>query len=107
MARTLATKAGSRTLLAALLCALLAPLATVSFSSGHIDGALIANTYTGSAQVNSVGFSDPLPAYAGNGSTGTVVVATPEPGSIALFATGVLVIGLFFRRRMTTGAALT
>jgi choice-of-anchor A domain-containing protein len=87
--------------------ALLAPLATVNFSSGHIDGALIANTYTGSAQVNSVGFNDPLPTYAASGSSGTVVVATPEPGSIALFGTGVLVIGLFFRRRMTTGAALT
>jgi len=86
--------------------ALLAPLATVNFSSGHIDGALIANNYNGPGQVNYVGFNDPLPIYTASGSGGTVV-ATPEPGSIALFGTGVLVIGLFFRRRMTTGAALT
>jgi choice-of-anchor A domain-containing protein len=87
--------------------ALLAPLATVNFSSGHIDGALIANNYNGPGQINDIGFNDPLPTYAASGSGGTVVVATPEPGSIALFGTGVLVIGLFFRRRMTTGAALT
>jgi len=86
--------------------ALLAPLATVNFSSGHIDGALIANTYTGSAQVNYVGFNDPLPTYQTSGSGGTVV-ATPEPESIVLFATGAVVIGLFFRRRRTTGAAPT
>jgi choice-of-anchor A domain-containing protein len=86
--------------------ALLAPLATVDFSSGHIDGTLIADNYIGSGQVNSVGFNDPLPAYAATGSGGTVV-ATPEPGSIALFATGVVVIGLLFRRRMMAGAALT
>lgn len=86
--------------------ALLAPLATVNFSSGHIDGTLIANTYLGPGQVNSVGFNDPLPAYVASGSSGTVV-ATPEPGSIALFGTGVVVIGLFFRRRMMAGAALT
>jgi choice-of-anchor A domain-containing protein len=86
--------------------ALLAPLATVNFSSGHIDGALIANNYMGPGQINYVGFNDPLPAYQTSGSGGTVV-ATPEPGSIALFGTGVVVIGLFFRRRMMAGAALT
>jgi choice-of-anchor A domain-containing protein len=83
---------------------LLAPLATVNFSSGQMDGALIAANYTGSAQVNSIGYNDPLPAYQASGSGGSLV-ATPEPGSIALFGTGVLMIGLFFRRRMTTGAA--
>ncbi len=61
--------------------ALLAPLATVNFSSGHIDGALIASNYTGSAQVNYVGFNDPLPTYCRQVARGgTVVVATPEPG---------------------------
>jgi choice-of-anchor A domain-containing protein len=88
--------------------ALLAPLATVNFSSGHIDGALIANNYNGPGQINYVGFNDPLPTYqiSGSGSGGTVV-ATPEPGTIALFATGALMIGLFFRRRMMAGAAPT
>jgi choice-of-anchor A domain-containing protein len=84
----------------------LTPLATVDFSSGHIDGALIVKNHVGSGQVNSVGFNDPLPTYAASGSSGTVV-ATSEPGSIALFATGVVVIGLFFRRRTMAGAALT
>jgi choice-of-anchor A domain-containing protein len=84
--------------------ALLAPLATVNFSSGQINGALIADNYMGPGQVNYVGFNDPLPTYTASGGT---VVATPEPGSIALFGTGVVVLGLFFRRRMMAGAALT
>jgi choice-of-anchor A domain-containing protein len=88
--------------------ALLAPLATVNFSSGHIDGALIINTYTGSAQVNYVGFNDPLPTYqtSGSGSGSGTQVATPEPGTIALFGTGLMVLGLIFRRRLA-GAAPT
>jgi choice-of-anchor A domain-containing protein len=85
--------------------ALLAPLATVNFSSGQINGALIADNYIGPGQVNYVGFNDPLPTYTVSG--GGTVVATPEPGSIALFGTGVVVLGLFFRRRMMVGAALT
>ena len=76
--------------------ALLAPLATVTFNSGHIDGALIANNYLGSGQMNYVGFNDPLPTYQISGGT---VVATPEPGTIALFGTGLVVLGLVFRRR--------
>ncbi len=84
--------------------ALLAPLATVNFSSGHIDGALIANTYLGNAQVNYVGFTDPLPAYTGSGGT---VVATPEPGTIFLFGSGLIVLGLYRRHRAMTVAAIT
>jgi choice-of-anchor A domain-containing protein len=81
--------------------ALLAPLATVNFSSGHIDGALIANTYLGAGQVNYVGFNDPLPVYSGTGGT---VVATPEPGTIAVFVTGLIAVGLFRRRHPFGGA---
>ena len=78
--------------------ALLAPLATVNFNSGHIYGALIVNTYLGSGQMNYVGFNDPLPTYQTSGSGGGSQ-ATPEPGSLALFGTGLLMIGLFFRQR--------
>ncbi len=78
--------------------ALLAPLATVNFSNGHIDGALIANNYTGSAQVNYVGFNDPLPSYSLTGGGGQVA-STPEPGSMILFGTGLAAIGLFRQRR--------
>jgi choice-of-anchor A domain-containing protein len=80
--------------------ALLAPLATVNFNNGHIDGAVLAANYTGSAQVNYVGLDLQLPSYqtSGDGSGGTTV-ATPEPGTLALFGTGLLVMGLFFRRR--------
>ena len=86
---------------------LLAPLATVNFSNGQINGALITNTYTGSAQVNTgSGFNDPLPTYQISGGGGGTQVAAPEPGSIALFATGLMVLGLVLRRRMI-GAAPT
>lgn len=85
--------------------ALLAPLATVNFSSGHIDGALIANTYLGPGQVNYVGFNDPLPTYAASGSGSGTVVATPEPASIFLFGSGLVVLALYVRRRMMAGAA--
>ena len=78
--------------------ALLAPLATVNFSSGHIDGALIVNSYTGSAQVNYVGFNDPLPAYAAAGGSGGTVASTPEPGTIAPFVTGLIAAALIRRR---------
>lgn len=80
--------------------ALLAPLATVTFSSGHIDGALIANNYTGPGQVNYVGFNDPLPAYVATGGSGGGNVATPEPGTIAVFGTGLTVVALYCRRRL-------
>jgi choice-of-anchor A domain-containing protein len=83
--------------------ALLAPLATVNFSSGHIDGALIANTYLGPGQINNVGFNDPLPAYSSSGGT---VVATPEPGSILLFGSGLVVLGFYGRRRSMAGAPI-
>jgi choice-of-anchor A domain-containing protein len=91
--------------------ALLAPLATVNFSSGHIDGALIANTYLGAGQINYVGFNDPLPAYAASGTTGgtgtgsgKTVASTPEPGTIALFGTGLLAAWLAGRRRIFAAA---
>jgi choice-of-anchor A domain-containing protein len=84
--------------------ALLAPLATVDFSNGHIDGALIAGNYTGSAQVNYVGFNDPLPAYAATGGSGGTVVATPEPGTIILFGTGLIAVWSFRRRHLSVGA---
>jgi choice-of-anchor A domain-containing protein len=81
--------------------ALLAPLATVTFTSGNIDGALIANNYMGPGQVNYVGFNDPLPVYSGTGGT---VVATPEPGTFPLFVTGLIALGLFRRRHLFAGA---
>jgi choice-of-anchor A domain-containing protein len=86
--------------------ALLAPLATVTFNSGHIDGALIVNTYSDSGQINYVGFNDPLPTYQVAGGSGGTQVSSPEPGSLALFGTGLLVIGLVFRRRLSGAAPI-
>jgi choice-of-anchor A domain-containing protein len=82
----------------------LAPLATVNFSNGNINGDVIAANYTGTAQVNDPGFTLQLPSYQTASGSGGTTGATPEPGSLALFGTGAVVIGLFFRRRLT-GAA--
>ncbi|HEX4504444.1 MAG TPA: PEP-CTERM sorting domain-containing protein, partial [Alphaproteobacteria bacterium] len=71
-----------------------------NFNNGNINGAVIAANYTGGAQVNYVGFTLALPTYqtSDSGSGGTQV-ATPEPGTLALFGTGMAMIGLIFRRR--------
>ncbi|MDB5392991.1 MAG: hypothetical protein JWM91_497 [Rhodospirillales bacterium] len=88
--------------------AFLAPLATVNFSSGHIDGALITNNYMGPGQVNYVGFNDPLPSYAATGGPGGgTVIATPEPATIALFGTGLIAVSLFKRRHLFPGIRLS
>ena len=84
----------------------LAPLATVNFSSGKIDAALIIKTKTGSGQVGYLGFNDPLPPNQISVLGGeTRVAATPEPGSTALFATGLMVLGLFLWRRQARAAS--
>jgi len=75
---------------------LLAPLATVNFNNGNINGAVIAANYTGGAQVNTAPLTLTLPTYQTSGGS---QVATPEPGTLALFGTGLAVIGLVFRRR--------
>ncbi len=85
--------------------ALLAPLATVNFSNGHIDGALITNNYSGSGQINFVGFNDPLPVYAASGAgSGMTGASTPEPGALALFGTGLLLVWIARRRRIFAAA---
>ena len=83
---------------------LLAPLATVNFSNGQIDGALIADNFAGTAQFNSGGgFSDPLPTYVASG--GSQVASTPEPASVAVFGVGLVGLGLLGRRRLALARA--
>lgn len=75
---------------------ILAPLADVNFTSGQLNGTLIANDYYGNGQINEDGgFSIQLPAYPGGGQ----VVATPEPGSLLLFGAGLMGLGLLRRSR--------
>lgn len=77
---------------------LLAPLATVNFTSGQLIGSLLANNYLGTGQINDGGgFSLPLPTYSGGG--GNTVVATPEPASLLVFGAGLVGLGLLHRRR--------
>ncbi|HTJ62303.1 MAG TPA: collagen-binding domain-containing protein [Alphaproteobacteria bacterium] len=77
---------------------LLAPLATVNFTSGNIDGTLIANNYYGNGELHEVPLNMTLPAYTPTG--GGTIVATPEPGSLALFAGGLMILAVARRRRM-------
>lgn len=69
----------------------LAPLATVNFSNGHIDGNLFVKNLTMSAQSNSKVSDSP-----GSGSNalfkGNVPSAAPEPSSLALLGFGGLLI---------------
>lgn len=60
---------------------LLAPLANVSFTSGNIEGALIADNFTGSGEFHEFAFTTALPPFPGQ-------TVAPEPGALALFATG-------------------
>jgi choice-of-anchor A domain-containing protein len=80
---------------------LLAPLATVNFTSGNLNGALIANNYYGAGELHSDPFTDSLPTYVPTGGT---TVATPEPGTVALFGTGLIVLALASRRRMVSAS---
>jgi len=74
--------------------ALLAPLATVNFNNGHIDGALIANNFIGNGELHEVGFGDPLPAYTASGGS----APTPEPGSLLIFGVGLVGVAILRRR---------
>jgi choice-of-anchor A domain-containing protein len=78
---------------------LLAPLATVNFASGNLNGALIANNYYGNGELHSDPFTDTLPTYVATGGT---TVASPEPGSVAVFGTGLVVLAMVMRRRMVS-----
>lgn len=63
----------------------LAPDSAVTLNGGQIDGQLIADSYTGSGQINTYNFTGNLPA------------ATPEPGTI-LFGLGLA--GMAIRKRI-------
>jgi choice-of-anchor A domain-containing protein len=73
---------------------LLAPLATVNFTGGNIDGTLIANNYYGSGELHEAPFTLTLPAYKLGGAA-----ATPEPTSLALLAGGFTILAVAARRR--------
>jgi choice-of-anchor A domain-containing protein len=63
----------------------LAPLATIDFISGQLQGSLIADNYIGNGQINEgTPFADVLPTYNVPGGT----AATPEPGSMLIFGVG-------------------
>lgn len=77
---------------------ILAPKADVVFNNGHLDGQLIARSFTGNGQINNYAFN--TSAFSGAPSpTGGV----PEPATWALMLCGFAVTGAMLRRK---GAAL-
>jgi choice-of-anchor A domain-containing protein len=78
---------------------ILAPLATVNFSNGHIDGNLFAKNESGSGEFHATGKDNP-----GQGGNvlfaGNVPEPTPEPSTLSLLGMGVaLVFAGAMRRR--------
>jgi choice-of-anchor A domain-containing protein len=67
----------------------LAPLANFSTTWGHIDGQVIANSWSGSVQVNDAAFTGTLPTIA----------AVPEPETYALLLAGLAVVIFLALRR--------
>ncbi len=72
---------------------MLAPDARVT-NNNQIDGALVAQQWTGSGELHDVPFTGTVPGDP---------TAVPEPGSIAMLASGVLALSLL--RRHTRRAA--
>ncbi len=61
---------------------LLAPLATVAFTNGRVDGSVIAGNFVGAnTPLSEQGFNDPLPTYV----AGVTTAAVSEPASLFVF----------------------
>jgi choice-of-anchor A domain-containing protein len=64
-------------------------------NNNQIDGGLFAQSWTGSGELHSYGFTGTLPGT-------TAVVATPEPASLAIFGAGFVALAAARRRRAVT-----
>jgi hypothetical protein len=60
---------------------ILAPLANLNGSNGHLDGSIVAKSFTGSLQVDS------------GSNFSSSVLPTPLPGSLVLFASALAAVG--------------
>ena len=79
---------------------ILAPLATVQFNSGNIDGTLIVNNLSGTGESHNFLFQGSLPPLPVPDPVPTnLPPVVPEPSSLALAAFGLVAIGGRYLRR--------
>jgi choice-of-anchor A domain-containing protein len=76
----------------------LAPLAAGKFSAGEVDSALVIQNYGSGPKDRFLAFNDPFSSSTLTQFEGSLMAATPEPASLALFAAGLAALAFAMGR---------